>query len=79
MGNYTGFANSNKENWVFLIVDTKKAFNKINIIRMLWMILHLWPSGACFVFNFYHHHSLLVLINGDGKANIIHSREGVTQ
>ena len=43
------------------------------------MVRHLWPSGASFVYNCYCHWSLLVLRNGDGKASIIHSREGVTQ
>ena len=46
---------------------------------MLWIVRHLWPSGARFVFNFYHHCSLLVLWTGNGTASIIHSREGVTQ
>ena len=32
-----------------------------------------------FVFNYYLHQSSLVLRNGDGKANIPHSREVVTQ
>ena len=46
---------------------------------MLWTVLHLWPSGARFVFNCYCHHSLLVPRNGYGTSNILHSREGVTQ
>ena len=36
----------------------------------------IWSS---FFFNCYRHHSLIVLRNGDGKANIIHSREGGAQ
>ena len=36
---------------------------------MLWTVLHLWLSG----------HYFLVLRNGDGTANIVHSRESVTQ
>ena len=46
---------------------------------MLWTVQHLWPSGACFVFNCYCHWSLLVLRNGNGTAIILHSREGVMQ
>ena len=43
------------------------------------MVRHLWLSGAnCFI-KCYFHHSSLVLQNGDGKSNILHSREGVTQ
>ena len=36
-------------------------------------------SGACLVFNFYHHWSSLVLRNGNGTAIFLHSREVVTQ
>ena len=46
---------------------------------MLWIVRHVWPSGARFVFNFYHQFSLLALWNGNGTASILHSREGVTQ
>ena len=46
---------------------------------MLWTVCHLWPPGARFVFNCYRQNTLLLLQNGDGTANIIHSREGVTQ
>ena len=43
------------------------------------MVRHLWLSGAnCFI-KCYFHHSSLVLKNGDGKSNILHSREGVMQ
>ena len=38
--------------------------------------LTVWIS---FCFNCYIHHRLLVLRNGDGSPNIIHSREGVTK
>ena len=46
---------------------------------MLRMVCHLWFSGAHFVLYCYSHHYLLVLRNRDGTANIIYSREGVTQ
>ena len=46
---------------------------------MLWIVRHLWPSGACFVFNCYSHWSSLVLQKGNGTASILHSREGATQ
>ena len=64
---------------VFLLVYAKKAFNQINQIRMLWTVYHLCTSIDSFVLNCYCHHSLIVMINGDGKSNIIHSREAVTQ
>ena len=72
-------ANSSTENWGFLLVDTKKAFNEINIIGMLWIFRHLFPSGDHFVINCYPHWSLLVLRNGNGTDSFLHSREGVTQ
>ena len=35
---YIWDANSIEENWGFLIVDTKNAFNEINRIIMLWTV-----------------------------------------
>ena len=46
---------------------------------MLWTVHHLWPSGACLVFNCYLHRSSLVLRNGNGMSSFMHSREGATQ
>ena len=54
---------STREDWGFLLVDPKNAFNEINWIGMLWTVCHLWPSGAHFDFNCYYHWSLLVLRN----------------
>ena len=70
---YIWDASSTKENWSLLLIDTKNSFNEINQIIMLWTVHHLWPSGDCFVFNFYHHHSLLVLQYGYRTGNILHS------
>ena len=38
--------------------------------------MDVWRS---FCFYFYHHHSSLILRNGYRMANILHSREGLTQ
>ena len=46
---------------------------------MLFTVSHVWLSGACFVFNCFHHWSLLVLKNRDRVASLLHSSEGVTQ
>ena len=46
---------------------------------MLWRVCHLWPSGACFVFNCHRQQSYLIIRNRYGRDNIIHSREGVTK
>ena len=68
-----------KEDWGFLIVDTNNVFNEINKVGILLMVRHLWPSGARFVFNCYHHWSLLALRNDNGTASFMHSKEGVPQ
>ena len=36
------------ENWGFLLVDTKNAFNKINRFGMLWTVRHVWLYRASF-------------------------------
>ena len=46
---------------------------------MIWTVRNLWPSGARFVFNFYRHWSLLVLLNGNCMASFLYIKEGVTQ
>ena len=46
---------------------------------MVWMIRHLWTSSSCFTFNFYHHHThLLVHVLYRTSAAIL-SCKGVTQ
>ena len=42
------YKNSSTEDWGFLLVDAKNAFNKINRFGILWTVRHLWPSGARF-------------------------------
>ena len=64
--------NLTKESWEFLLVDANNAFNKINRVRMIWTVRHLWPSGDRFVFNCYRHWSLLVLRNGNGTASFLY-------
>ena len=71
--------NLSTEEWGFLLVDARNAFNEINRVGMLCTVQHLCPSRAHFVFSCYRHWSLLVLRNMNGTASIIHSREGMTQ
>ena len=73
------FVKYGTEDWEFLLVDAKNAFNKINKTGMPWTVCNLCPSRARFVFNCYSHWSSLVLRNGNGKASFLHSREGATQ
>ena len=65
-----------EEEWGFLLIDARNAFNEIN--RMV-VIRHVRPSGARFCFNCYQHHALLVTHGAIGKSVIISSQEGVTQ
>ena len=51
---YIWDANPPTENWCFLLVVEKNAFNEINCIGILWTVFHLWPFVALF-FNGYHH------------------------
>ena len=48
-------ANLSTENWWFLLMDAKNAFNEINHIGMLWTVRHLWLSEVHFIFNFYRY------------------------
>ena len=42
-----------EEDWGFLLIDTRNAFNEENRTAMLWVIRHEWPSGEKFTFNCY--------------------------
>ena len=70
--------NSSMENWDFILMDAKNAFNEINCIGMLWTVHHLWPFRARFVFNCYFHWSWIFLHNKTSAASFLHSMEGVT-
>ena len=52
---------SNDEGWGFLLIDACNAFNELNWMAMLWTVQHLWPSGAWFSFNCYHHWGSLLV------------------
>ena len=67
------------ENWGFLLVDARNAFNELNRINMLLTVRHEWPAGARFTFNCYCHHGKLVCRAPDGTAFTISSEEGITQ
>ena len=40
-----------EEDWGFLLIDARNAFNEENRTAMLWAFRHKWPSGAQFTFN----------------------------
>ena len=68
-----------EEDWGFLLVDARNAFNEGNRTAFLWTVRHRWPSAARFAFNCYRHWGQLVLRAADGTAVILYSMEGVTQ
>jgi hypothetical protein len=73
-------AHRSDEDWGFLLIDAKNAFNEQNRTAMLWTVRHEWPSGARFAFNCYRHWSALVLRdNRNGTADFLFSKEGVSQ
>ena len=69
-----------EEDWGFLLIDARDAFNEENRTAMLWAVWHKWPSGAQFRFNCYRHWDTLVFMDtGDGSGHFLHSKEGVNQ
>jgi hypothetical protein len=68
-----------EEDWGFLLIDAKNAFNEMNRTVMLWTVRHEWPAGARFTFNCYKHWGTLMIRNNDGTATFLSSKEGVTQ
>ena len=48
-----------EEEWGFLRIDARNAFNEINRTVMLWVIRHEWPSGVRFYFNCYQRRNIL--------------------
>ena len=52
-------SNLSTENWVFLLVDSKHAYNDINGIIILCTVINLWLSGAHF--EGYCHCSSIIL------------------
>ena len=68
-----------EEDWGFLLIDARNAFNELNRTAMLWAVRHEWPSGARFAFNCYRHWGILVIRDFDGTCTLIFSQEGVTQ
>ena len=71
---------SNEEDWGFLLIDARNAFNEENWTAMLWAVRHECPGGAQFTFNCYRHWATLVVRNTeDGSGHFFHRKEGVTQ
>jgi hypothetical protein len=68
-----------EEEWGFLLIDAKNAFNEQNRTGMIWTVRHEWPSGTRFVFNCYKHWATLVLQSNNVTGAFLYSKEGVIQ
>jgi hypothetical protein len=68
-----------EEDWGFLLIDVRNAFNELNRTVMLWTVRHEWPSGERFTINCYKHWSILVIRGNNGTGVFLFSKEGVTQ
>ena len=44
-----------EEDWGFLLIDARNAFNEENQTAMLWAVHNEWPSAVWFTFNCYRH------------------------
>ena len=68
------------DDWGFLLVDTRNAFNEGNRTAFMWTIRHRWPAGVRFTFNCYRHWAQLLVRSVDGdEGTILFSKEGCTQ
>jgi hypothetical protein len=72
-------AHHTEEDWVFLLIDARNAFNELDRMMMLWNVQHGWPSGDHFMFNSYKHWASLVIRKNDGTGDFLFSRQGITQ
>ena len=72
-----GVADSTKE--VLLLVDAANGFNNLSRYGMLWTVRHRWRKLSKFTFDCYRHEIRLVCRQPGGAAEIILSKEGVTQ
>ena len=69
-----------EEDWGFLLIDARNAFNEENRTVMIWAVRNEWPSGAQFTFNCYRHWDMLMVRDiENGSGHFLHSKEGVTQ
>ncbi|MGL5814518.1 MAG: reverse transcriptase domain-containing protein, partial [Aeromonas sp.] len=71
---------SSHEQFGFLQIDAKNAFNELDRTMMLYVVRYLWPQGARYAFNCYKHWSpVLYLDPCNGTATTVLSATGVVQ
>jgi hypothetical protein len=56
------------EDWGFLLIDARNAFNELNWTAMLWAVRHEWPPGGRFACNC--HGRWLMLVLRDNKMSL---------
>ena len=68
------------DNFGFLLIDARNAFNELDRNMMLYVLRHIWPRGARFAFNSYKRWSTVLFHDSiSGTATTITSATGVTQ
>ena len=73
-------AHSDDDNFGFLLIDARNAFNELDRNMMLYVVRHLWPQGARFLHNSYKHWALIRYHDCTaGTATTLFSATGVTQ
>ena len=71
---------SQEEEWGFLLVDAKNAFNKSRRAPMYWTFQHEWPADAKCTFNSCKHWSTLIVRDHDDISSLfLQSKEGLTK
>ena len=66
---------SHEEDWGFLLIDARNAFNEENRTAIVWSVRHEYPRGTQFTFNCYcQWDTLLVRETDDGSGHFLHSK-----
>ena len=70
---------SQDEDWGFIPIDVRSAFNEENRAVILWAVRHDWPSGSYFTFKCCCHWDTLVIRDGGGMRHFVYRKSGVSQ
>ena len=70
---------SQEEEWGFLLVDARNAFNKDNRTAILLVVQFDCTSDTQFNFNCYRHWSTLMVRDVDGSGHFLRRKKDVNQ